>query len=90
MGKNIEPKEQAELIAQDIENYLGFMPDEIRRYSSIEIAQIFTRYILDILQDERIPSTIDVNIIFNYWNNVDDILADMEEEEYKNSDSSSE
>lgn len=84
------PKEKAELIAQRVEMYLGFMPKENRRYSSIEIAQVFTRYILDILQDERIPSTIDVNHIFNYWNNVDDILSDMEEEEYKNGDSSNE
>ena len=84
------PKEKAELIAQHVEMYLGFMPKENRRYSSIEIAQVFTRYILDILHDERIPSTIDVNHIFNYWNNVDDILSDMEEEEYKNGDSSNE
>ena len=76
------PKEKAESLAKHVELYLAFMPKENRRYSSIEIAQVFTREVLEILKDERIPSTIDVIYIFNYWNNVDDILADMEHEEY--------
>lgn len=76
------PKEKAEELAKHVELYLAFMPKENRRYSSIEIAQVFCREVLEILTDERIPNSYEIGLIYRYWNEVDDILADMEHEEY--------
>ena len=83
MEKYISPEEKAEELVKHVELYLTFMPKENRRHSSIEIAQVFCREVLEILQDDkRIPNTHEIGLLYRYWNEVDDILADMEHEEY--------